>query len=157
MSKAFDDLGDGAQQRLWHKAWVEAAFRVLKPGGILKAFNGTRTFHHMAMAFEDAGFVLLPSDAWNYASGFPKSLNVGKKLDQMAGAKREPKRIAHSGEAMMRHGGENTRPWIEEALKNGYHELPGNVPVSEEAKTWDGWGTALKPAFEPIIIGRKPL
>ena len=90
-------------------------------------------------------------------SGFPKSMNVSKALDKMKGAVREPKRVPHTGEAMMRHGGENTRPWIEEALKNGYHETPGDTPASPEAEAWDGWGTALKPAWEPILVGRKPV
>lgn len=90
-------------------------------------------------------------------SGFPKSLNIGKAIDKMKKATREMKRIPHSGEAMMRHGGDNTRPWIEEAIKVGYHDAPGDVPATDEAKLWDGWGTALKPAFEPIIIGTKPL
>lgn len=89
-------------------------------------------------------------------SGFPKSLSVSKAIDKMKGAKRETKRIPHSGEAMMRHGGENTRPWIEEALKNGYHEVQGDTPASPEAALWNGWGTALKPAWEPILVGRKP-
>jgi hypothetical protein len=90
-------------------------------------------------------------------SGFPKSHNISKAIDKMKGAKRETKRIPHSGEAMMRHGGDNTRPWIEEALKVGYHEAPGDTPVSDEAKLWDGWGTALKPAWEPVIVAYKPL
>lgn len=349
MGKAFDQLGKGALQRLWHKAWVEEAFRVLKPGGIIKAFGGTRTMHHLAAAIEDAGFEKIELDAWAYGclsadseiltesgwklgldvivgervacwdpdgggvsfdvvqekfehhfrgglisfkgehidqlltpnhrvyhwtmegeggyvvseagmlksetstrivegvghvlcglllpipsinvipasytqaaqatpdggyaptgpttlvpagiaasvaahivrevksvpyngevwcvrvstgafvarrnnlafitgnSGFPKSLNIGKALDRLKGATREMKRIPHSGEAMMRHGGENTRPWIEEAIKVGYHDVAGDTPATDEAKTWDGWGTALKPAWEPVIIGTKPL
>ena len=156
MGKGWDDLGKGASQRLWHKDWVEAAFRVLRPGGVLKAFNGTRTMHHMAMAMEEAGFGEMTFEAWSYGSGFPKSHNIAKAIDKMKGAKREMKRTPHSGEAMMRHGGDNTRPWIEEALKVGYHEAPGDVPVTDEAKLWEGWGTALKPAWEPVIVGTKP-
>lgn len=89
-------------------------------------------------------------------SGFPKSLSVSKALDKMKGAVRETKKTPFSGNAMMRHGGENTRPWIEAALEKGYHEAPGDVPATDEAKLWEGWGTALKPAWEPIVIGRKP-
>lgn len=156
MSKAFDNLGDGALQRLWHRVWLEQALRVIKPGGKIKAFCGTRTQHHLAQAMEDVGFVDIGLEAWAYGSGFPKSLNVGKQLDKMKGAKREPKRLEYSGNMLLRHGGDNTRPWMEEALKNGYHELPGDQPATPEAKLWDGWGTALKPAWEPVIIGTKP-
>jgi site-specific DNA-methyltransferase (adenine-specific) len=113
--------------------------------------------HSLAVAFELAGFDIVGLEAWVYASGFPKSLNISKALDKMAGAKRESRRIPFTGNAMMRHGGDNTRPWIEEALEKGYHELPGNEPVTEEAKKWQGWGTALKPAWEPVIVGQKPL
>lgn len=156
MGRGWDNLGKGESQRLWHKEWLEQALRVLRPGGVLKAFNGTRTMHHMAMAMETAGFEKISFEAWAYGSGFPKSLNISKAIDKMRGAKRVLKRVPHSGEAMMRHGGDNTRPWIEEALKNGYHEAPGDEPVTDEAKLWDGWGTALKPAWEPVIIGVKP-
>lgn len=90
-------------------------------------------------------------------SGFPKSLNVSKALDKMSGAERGTKKVPYSGNAVLRSGGQNTRPWMEEALKTGYHELADDTPVTNNAKTWEGWGTALKPSFEPIIIGRKPL
>jgi len=84
-------------------------------------------------------------------------MNISKSLDRMLGAEREKKRIEFSGNALMRHGGDNTRPWMEEALTKGFHEMAGDNPASSEAKTWDGWGTALKPAWEPVIIGHKPL
>jgi site-specific DNA-methyltransferase (adenine-specific) len=151
MSKSWDNRGIAFSQDFWSRA-----FRVLKPGGIVKAFGGTRTFHRMAAAMEVAGFADVRLEAWGYGSGFPKSLNVSKAIDKMKGAVRVPKRIPHSGEAMMRHGGENTRPWIEAAIKNGYHEAPGDTPATEEAAAWDGWGTALKPAWEPVLVGRKP-
>ena len=111
----------------------------------------------MAVAMEDAGFIDIQLDAWAYGSGFPKSLNLGKALDKHLGVERTPKRIPFTGNALMRTGGQNTRPWMEEALKQGYHELPGDEPESPEAKLWDGWGTAMKPSWEPVVIGRKPL
>lgn len=89
-------------------------------------------------------------------SGFPKSLNVSKALDKMHGAKRKTDRVPFGGNGLMRAGGQNTRPWMEEALKKGYHELPNNEPVTDDAKLWDGWGTALKPAWEPFVVGYKP-
>ena len=152
MGKTWDGTGIAFSQEFWTRA-----FRVLAPGGVVKAFGGTRTFHRMAAAMEGAGFVDVTLEGWGYGSGFPKSLNVGKQIDKLKGAVREMKRTPHAGEAMMRHGGENTRPWIEEALKKGYHEAPGDTPVTSEALAWDGWGTALKPAWEPVLIGRKPL
>jgi hypothetical protein len=90
-------------------------------------------------------------------SGFPKSLNVGKALDKMAGAIREKKRVPYTGDALMRTGGQNTRPWMEAALKVGYHELAGDDPATDDAKLWNGWGTALKPAWEPVLVGTKPV
>ena len=146
----------GGRMQDWHRGWLAEAFRVLKPGGVIKAFSGSRTCHRLAAAMEDVGFVIVDLEAWSYGSGFPKSLDVSKAIDKMAGAVREMKRTPHTGEAMMRHGGDNTRPWIEEALKKGYHEAPGDTPVSSDAVAWDGWGTALKPAWEPVVVGRKP-
>lgn len=150
MGKSWDGTGIAFDPSLW----VEV-LRVLKEGGEAKAFGGTRTFHRMAIAMEEAGFVDIRLDAWNYGSGFPKSLNLSKALDKMVGATREAKRIEFTGNAVMRHGGDNTRPWMEEALKKGYHELPGDEPATEDAVKWNGWGTALKPAWEPVLIGRK--
>lgn len=120
MGKDFDNLGDGAQQRVWHQQWVQQAHRVLKAGGVVKAFSGSRTYHHLVKAMLDAGFERVRVDAWVYGSGFPKSLNVSKAIDK-----------AH-----------------------GITELKD--PVTEDAKTWEGWGTSLKPSFEPVVIGFKP-
>lgn len=71
-------------------------------------------------------------------------------------AERASKRLPYSGNALLRHGGDNTRPWMEEALEKGYHELPGDEPATEEARIWDGYGTAMKPAWEPVLVARKP-
>lgn len=151
MGKGWDGSGIAFSPALW-----DEVYRVLKPGGVVKAFSGTRTFHRMAQAIAKAGFINIGLEAWKYGSGFPKSLNVGKALDKLAGAERTPKQVPFSGNAVMRHGGENNRPWMDKAAENGYHELPGDEPVSDHAKTWDGWGTALKPSWEPIVIGYKP-
>lgn len=102
--------------------WAEC-LRVLKPGGHLLAFAGTRTQHRMACRIEDAGFEIRDMIAWVYSSGFPKSLNVSKAIDKAAGAKRE---------------------------------VVGFDPATEAAREWQGWGTALKPALEPITMARKP-
>lgn len=156
MSKGWDDLSDAEGMQKWHEGWLREAYRVLKPGAPIKAFCATRTFHRLAAAMEDAGFEGVVFEAWVYGVGFPKSLNVSKALDKLAGAERASVKTPFAGNALMRMGGQNTRPWMEEALKKGFHERPGDEPASPEAKLWDGWGTALKPAWEPFVVGYKP-
>ena len=107
----------------WHRAWLVECYRVLVPGGVVKAFSATRTFHRMAAAMEAAGFTDTHLEAWNYATGFPKSMSIGKTLDKAAGAERE---------------------------------VFGTAPATDAARTWDGWGTALKPSWEPVVVGTKP-
>ena len=148
MGKKWDDLPPSQE-------WAEACYRVLKPGGHIAAFGGTRTWHRLAVAIEDAGFEMRDSLAWLYGSGFPKSMNVGKAIDRMAGAEREV-----TGRYRAPDGGDRAaRP---ENL-NVYHgrsqewNKPLTAPATPEAKQWEGWGTALKPAFEPIVLARKPL
>jgi site-specific DNA-methyltransferase (adenine-specific) len=129
---------------------------VLKPGGHLLAFGGSRTWHRIAVAIEDAGFDVRDSIAWLYGSGFPKSLDISKAIDKAAGAEREvigskiasPKGISaaesRTDSAAGAYGGEAK-------------EIDITAPATDEAKQWAGWGTALKPAFEPIVVARKPL
>ena len=136
--------------------WAEACYRVLKPGGHIAAFGGTRTWHRLAVAIEDAGFEMRDSLAWLYGSGFPKSHDVGKAIDKLAGAEREV--IGQSPYAARRPnpmGGS-----VYEMNAAGYDvsaDLTVTAPATPEAAQWDGWGTALKPAFEPIVLARKPL
>ncbi len=130
--------------------WAEC-LRVLKPGGHLLAFAGTRTQHRMACRIEDAGFEIRDMIAWIYGSGFPKSLDVSKALDKAAGAEREvigdnPNHRAVSGiEYAGVYAGGNT----------GGTNI--TAAATEAARQWQGWGTALKPALEPITLARKPL
>lgn len=128
--------------------WREC-LRVLKSGGHLLSFSGTRTYHRMAVAIEDAGFEIRDTIMWIYGSGFPKSLNVGKSIDKMQGKKRT---------GIIRKDGLATRPQVLEfadrPIKTEYED---GLPVTNEAKEWEGWGTALKPACEPIVLARKPL
>ena len=129
--------------------WAEACYRVLKPGGHIAAFGGTRTWHRLAVAIEDAGFEMRDSLAWLYGSGFPKSHDVGKAIDKLAGAEREVALVpTKPGNALNPGGigGEGRGGWRDES-----------APATPEAAQWDGWGTALKPAFEPIVLARKPL
>lgn len=134
------------------EVWAQC-LRVLKPGGHLLAFAGTRTQHRMAVRIEDAGFEIRDMIAWVYGSGFPKSLDVGKAIDREAGAVREV-----VGSYM---GASN----IGKGSSNSYiTDRPGTAtivtitaPATDAARQWQGWGTALKPALEPITVARKPL
>jgi site-specific DNA-methyltransferase (adenine-specific) len=110
----------------------------------------------MAVRIEDAGFEIRDMIAWVYGSGFPKSLDVSKAIDKAAGAERKTKRIAYSTNVMQQGIGVE-RPWMKAAAESGFHELAGDIPATEAAKQWQGWGTALKPALEPITVARKPL
>ena len=133
------------------EVWKEC-LRVLKPGGHLLAFAGTRTQHRMAIRIEDAGFEIRDMIAWVYGSGFPKSLDVSKAINKAAGAERE--RIGRKKSARdcpRREGWE--RPHHLDPDSNSKFIT---APATPEARQWQGWGTALKPALEPITVARKP-
>ena len=144
MGREWDNLPPGLP-------WAQECLRVLKPGGHLLAFGGTRTWHRLACAVEDAGFEVRDSIAWMYGSGFPKSLDVSKAIDKAAGVEREV-----VGERSTAKGNGGT----------GHDFLTANsradvvditAPATPDAERWQGWGTALKPAFEPVVVARKPL
>lgn len=141
--------------------WAEV-MRVLKPGGHVIAASGTRTYHRLAVAIEDAGFEIRDMISWLYGSGFPKSHDVSKGIDKAAGVAREKVRVdaADLKNPPNLVGGAvkgDDRPWRLEAIERGYHEKDGNTPITPEAAQWQGWGTALKPACEPWVLARKPL
>jgi site-specific DNA-methyltransferase (adenine-specific) len=127
-----------------------AVLRLLRPGGHLLSFGGARTYHRMVVNMEDAGFEVRDQVMWLYGSGFPKSLDVGKAIDKKAGVEREV--VATVLRSDKRggnyHGGSESRPPLEWRV---------TIPATAEARRWDGWGTALKPAHEPICLARKPL
>jgi DNA modification methylase len=144
----------GFQQ--WCEQWARECLRVLKPGGHLLAFGGARTYHRLACAIEDAGFDIRDSIHWVYGSGFPKSLNISKQLDKAAGVEREV--VGHSKGVRVssddnQFGGIN-RGAV--GIKQIGVEIPVTAPATDLAKQWEGWGTALKPAHEPIVLARKP-
>lgn len=221
----------------WHERWVAEAFRILRPGGVLKAFSGTRTFHRLAVAMEAVGFEAIRIEAWGYGSGFPKSLNVSKAIDKAAGvdqrvhaevqaylkAMREKKGLSKSDVDKVVFGGTTRYSWVEgrggarsnevylptpeewtrlkavldlddrfdeyicRAIPTREHRFRADggkgklVAVEEgdwgyqrsgerwdgtrrvtttatpEAALWEGWGTALKPAWEPVVVGVKPV
>lgn len=128
--------------------WQEC-LRVLKPGGHLLCFAGTRTQHRMAVRIEDAGFEIRDMIAWVYGSGFPKSLDVSKAIDKAAGAEREV--VGQGWRVDKKQGAVNYGG----GTPDGAYSI--TAPATPEAQQWAGWGTALKPAMEPITVARKPL
>ena len=224
MSAKWDATPPGVQ-------WAEACYRVLKPGGHIAAFGGTRTWHRLAVAIEDAGFEMRDSLAWLYGSGFPKSMNVGKAIDKAREDSSEWRAIGQALRSSREAAGYRTRRAFAPLILDGHKNLesaaanlsnwenglsfptwerweslkailslpddmdaevlrlngrkgewgderpdrvvsgPGGnavfqpsrrvedagTPATPEAEQWDGWGTALKPAFEPIVLARKPL
>lgn len=136
MGKAWDGGGIAHDVETW-----AAALRVAKPGAHLLAFGGTRTFHRLTCAIEDAGWEIRDCIMWVYGSGFPKSLDVSKAIDKA-------------------HGHERSTAEHKRADREGWRfetQTPGLPPQTDVARQWQGWGTALKPAWEPIIVARKPL
>mgnify|MGYP001586063554 FL=1 len=139
----------------WHEIWAVEVLRVLKPGAHLLAFGGTRTWHRLACALEDAGFEIRDTICWLYGQGFPKSLDVSKAIDKRMGAEREVISIQEHGGMTPTNTGRYGWNTNETALEKTDRII--TAPTSDAAKKWSGWGTALKPAFEPIIVARKPL
>ena len=141
MGKSWDSTGIANDPQLWKEV-----LRVLKPGGHLLAFSGSRTYHRMVVAIEDAGFEIRDQIMWVYGSGFPKSHNISKGIDKAAGAEREvigETKPGAQSESTGRYG----------AWGDG---ITPTAPATAEAQQWQGWGTALKPAHEPIVLARKP-
>jgi DNA modification methylase len=144
MSKGWDGTGIAFNTEVWTEC-----LRVLKPGGHLLAFGGTRTYHRMTVAIEDSGFEIRDCIFWCYGSGFPKSHNIGKAVDKLQGNEREVV------------GKKNHKPgWHKEHTQNDDNwkgSEDKGVSLTKGNSEWEGWGTALKPALEPITVARKPL
>ena len=208
-------LADNIEFEKWVTEWSMECMRVLKPGGYMLAFGGSRMYHRLASGVENAGFEVRDQLMWIYGSGFPKSLNIGKGIDKKGGQNlswfidyvlevAEEKNISKK-ELTMLFPSKNGKPtgwlWnkknsqgitleqyntlkdfldlpfdnIEEAERevigrgkagltggtianfSGEREFDITAPATDEAKQWEGWGTALKPAHEPIVMARKPL
>ena len=152
MGRSWDSTGIAFQKETW-----ELCFKVLKPGGHLLAFSGSRTYHRMAVAIEDAGFEIRDQVMWLYGSGFPKSMNVGKIIDKklrgVGIGKSDPKSPLH-GTKRQKIDGSNAKHDMSPLYKTQNVEYEYEHDIS---KQWDGWGTALKPAHEPLVLARKPL
>jgi DNA modification methylase len=148
---------DGGDIAFRVELWAQV-LRVLRPGGHLVAFSGTRTYHRMACAIEDAGFEIRDQIGWAYGSGFPKSHDVSKGIDKAAGVERE---VVGSKLGLPGYSNAATEP--NNVYGDGFGNAAGSkvsditAPATDAAKQWQGWGTALKPAWEPICLARKPL
>lgn len=152
--------------QLWTEEWAAESLRVLKPGGHLLSFASPRTYHRMATGIEDAGFEIRDQIMWVFGSGFPKSLNVGKAIDGLVGANRKAATKTVSAD-LFAPGREITdsKDWVTGGgnslkMRIGERKVVAQVrtlAASAAAKQWDGYGTALKPAHEPIVLARKPL
>lgn len=138
----------------------KGALRVAKPGAHLLAFGGTRTYHRLACAIEDAGWEVRDCLGWIYSSGMPKSMDISKAIDKKLGAQRAVREAVGDKGGIIGFGVKNRCP------KCGKPFFSANpctcprddlVPITDEAKKWSGWGTCLKPAFEPIVLARKPV
>jgi DNA modification methylase len=152
MNKGWDNCGISFNPDTWKKC-----YEVLKPGGYLLAFGGSRTFHRMAVAIEDAGFEIRDTIMWLYGSGFPKSMDVSKALEAKEKygktntvAKKQVEQSGNGKEYKIKQTNNGVMGEIVETTRKAY------IPSTELAKQWQGWGTALKPAYEPVIVARKP-
>ncbi|MDR1187744.1 MAG: site-specific DNA-methyltransferase [Bifidobacteriaceae bacterium] len=132
--------GRMAPFRAWTEAWAGECRRVLRPGGWLVCFGGARTWHHAALGIEQAGLEIRDQIAWLYTSGVPKSLDMSNAVDQHLGRARADRRVGKPAAGVL-----GSRKVSERGR-----------PVTPEAGRWDGWGTALAPAFEPVIVARNP-
>lgn len=168
--KIVHDLSRWRMMQDWHETWAHEALRVLKPGGHLLAFGGTRTYHRLVVALEDAGFKIRDTLAWMYGTGFPKSLDMSKAIDKGArgfpqGTNRADPDNPNAGKYKTQrtegkrsetdkgqHFGAGPGQFMAEAGVDDVREL-----TDPDAIRWQGWGTALKPAFEPVVVARKPL
>jgi len=155
MGKKWDSTGIAHNVDLWKEC-----LRVLKPGGHLLAFGGTRTYHRMTCAIEDAGFEIRDCIQWLYSTGFPKSHDISKAIDKKLGAKRDVIGKSARNDRVLPSGQGGYHGNIQDTYRNKGRQkvqLEITTPATPEAQQWDGWGTALKPAHEPICVARKPL
>ena len=144
MGKGWDNAGISFSPDVWR-----VALELAKPGAHMMAFGGSRTYHRIACAIEDAGWEIRDCIMWLYGSGFPKGSNIGKQIDKKLGKARKVlgRGTRHGGGVVGNGSSSKLDPRIPNVTE----------PASDEAKKWDGWNTALKPAFEPIIVARKPI
>lgn len=145
---------DGGDIAFRVETW-EKVYRVLKPGAFLCAFSATRTYHRMVTAIEDAGFIIRDQLDWLYGSGFPKSMDMAKAIDKTLGQAGENVATGEAVKRMIPGADQHKNGWTKD---DGREYVPHTYsPATDDARAWNGWGTALKPAHEPIVLAQKPL
>lgn len=144
-------LADNIEFEKWVTEWASECMRVLKPGGYMLAFGGSRMYHRLASGVENAGFEIRDQMMWIYGSGFPKSMNIGMQIDKKLGNERE---LVERPKSEQRPNADNNRDKNKDV---GGFAMSDNKYKSVGNSEWEGWGTALKPAHEPIVMARKPL
>lgn len=149
MNKKWDSM-TAPQFQAWVTEWATLMLKVVYPGAVLMMFGGTRTYHRLACGLEDAGWEIYDSLAWMYGSGFPKSHDISKALDREAGAEREVIGRKYQGNGNGSIGG------VYGDYKADHDGVPVTAPATPDAERWQGYGTALKPAYEPIVLARAP-
>ena len=130
----------------WAQSWGEEALRVIKPGGYLLAFSATRTYHRLTSGLEDAGFEVRDCMAWIRADGKPAGVDLSSSFDREAGVLDQ-----REGRVIERWDTSKTATDF-----SNYKLQTSGAPVTDEAKKWEGWGVGLKPAWEPIVVARRP-
>lgn len=154
MGKSWDSSGIAFDAEMWADI-----LKLLKPGGHLLAFSGSRTYHRMAVAIEDAGFEIRDMIEWVYGSGFPKSLNIGKAVDKIQGNEREVTGYAKSNPDLRDVGRISKEVMGIDKLSFGQAQgaKRQQTPIDKGTSPYEGYGTALKPAHEPCVLARKPI
>ena len=152
MGKGWDNAGVSFNKNTWEKC-----LRVLKPGGYLLAFGGTRTYHRIACAIEDAGFEIRDTIMWLYGSGFPKGMNISKGIE----AKKKYGKSNTVAKRQIEQDGNGKEYKVIQTNNGAMGEKKVFIrkeytPIDDNAIQWKGWSTSLKPSFEPIIVARKP-
>lgn len=162
------DLSRNAEYQEWCRIWSAEALRIAKPGAFLLCFGGTRTYHRVTCGIEDAGWQIRDCMMWLYGSGFPKSLDISKAIDKAREANRK-QQIENKSDIFGEYeensthragmgSGKSFGMLQTEASKENYTQIMNDtIPATDLAKLWSGYGTALKPAWEPIIVAMKPL
>ena len=155
------DYNRNAEFQQWFTLWAKEVLRIAKPGAMMLVFGGTRTYHRLTCAIEDAGWEIRDCMMWLYGSGFPKSHNISKAIDKAKGAEREVVGQIKRGDVEKAKASGVTMAAADANKNNkaifGYGVESVTSPATDLAKQWDGYGTALKPAWEPIIVAMKPL
>lgn len=155
MGKEWDTFSDGIRYQQWCATWATELFRVLKPGAFALSFSSPRLYHRLVCGLEDSGFIVRDQLMWLYGSGFPKSRNVSNDIDRTLGKKgKVVGTMRCSAKGIV---GAEQRKGKAAGCYGQAKEVAILEPCSEEATKWKGWGTALKPAYEPIVLVQKPL